>query len=331
VKQNTERRGTVELNRIYNEDCIEGMKRIKDGSIDLILTDLPYGMTDCKWDSIIPFDVLWEQYNRIIKSNGAIVLFSIQPFTTKLIQSNFNNFKYCWYWKKNNKTGFTFAKFQPMRCIEDICVFYADKGNVGEYIELRKYLFDELNKSGLKRADVDRLLNNSMSSHYFTNGKQFTIPSEKDYKKLQSTGCFQRPYEDIRKEFAAQGKRAARPIYNPQGLKEFNKVVKGTGGKDSIYGIQKKTTFQKYTNYPVHLLQFDNEATSNKNRLHPTQKPLALCEYLIKTYTDAGETVLDSCAGSGTTLLAAKNTGRQYIGFETDPHYFNVCVDRLTG
>lgn len=237
----------MELNRVYNEDCLIGMKRIEDSSIDLILTDLPFGVTACKWDSVLPFPSLWEQYNRIIKANGAIVLFSVQPFTTKLIQSNFNNFRYCWYWKKNNKTGFAFARYQPMRCIEDICVFY-------------------------KKA----------------------------------------------------------PKYNPQGLKPFNKAFNRTG-KGSVYRIANKPLLQKYTNYPVHLLQFDNEAASNKNRLHPTQKPLALCEYLIKTYTDEGETVLDSCAGSGTTLLAAKNTGRQYIGFETDPHYFNICVDRLAG
>lgn len=318
----------MELNRIYNEDCIEGMKRIKDGSVNLILTDLPYGVTSCKWDSVIPFPSLWEQYNRIIKANGVIALFSIQPFTTKLIQSNFNNFRYCWYWKKNNKTGFAFAKFQPMRCIEDICIFYADKGNEGKHIELRKYLFDELKKSGLKRTDVDNLLKNSMSSHYFTNGKQFAIPSAKDYKKLQSTGYFQRHYEDIKKEFAA-GRKGATPTYNPQGLKAFNKFV-NRKGKGSVYSMDKKPYFQKYTNYPNHLLQFDNEAANNKNRLHPTQKPLALCEYLIKTYTDEGETVLDSCAGSGTTLLAAKNTGRQYIGFETDVDYYNICLKRLS-
>ncbi len=319
----------MELNRVYNEDCIKGMKNIADNSIDFILTDLPYGVTACKWDSVIPFPSLWEQYNRIIKANGVIALFSIQPFTTKLIQSNFNNFRYCWYWKKNNKTGFAFAKFQPMRCIEDICIFYADKGNEGKHIELRKYLFDELKKSGLKRADVDKLLENSMSSHYFTNGKQFAIPSAKDYKKLQSTGYFKRPYEDIKKEFAAQ-RKGATPTYNPQGLKAFNKFV-NRKGKGSVYSMDKKPYFQKYTNYPVHLLQFDNEVANNKNRFHPTQKPLALCEYLIKTYTDEGETVLDSCAGSGTTLLAAKNTGRQYIGFETDIDYYNICIKRLAG
>lgn len=239
----------MKLNSIYNEDCLQGMKQIPDKSIDMILTDLPYGVTDCDWDNIIPFDLLWEQYNRVIKDNGAIVLFSVQPFTTKLIQSNLKMFKYCWYWKKNNKTGFTFAKYQPMRCIEDICVFY-------------------------KQA----------------------------------------------------------PTYNPQGIRKLEKaIIKATDKGNTLYQIKtkKKYSVQEYTNYPVHLLQFDNEAASNKNRLHPTQKPIALCEYLIKTYTNEGDVVLDSCAGSGTTLLAAKRNGRQYIGFETNEKYYNTAIKRL--
>ena len=109
---------------LYFGDCLEKMKNIEDGSVDLILCDLPYGTTDCKWDNIIPFDLLWEQYNRVIKENGAIVLFSAQPFTTKLINSNIKNYRYSWYWIKNNSTGFTFAKYQPMRKVEDINVFY---------------------------------------------------------------------------------------------------------------------------------------------------------------------------------------------------------------
>lgn len=242
----------MELNKIYNMDCLEGMKQIPEKSIDLILTDLPYGVTDCEWDHVIPFEPLWEQYNRIIKDSGAIVLFSVQPFTTKLINSNLKNFRYCWYWQKNNKTGFTYARYQPMRCIEDICVFY-------------------------KQA----------------------------------------------------------PTYNPQGIK---KIENGRVRKNkdltnvSVYSLRTKLKEYKpkYTNYPVHLLQFKNEAASNKNRLHPTQKPLALCEYLVKTYTNEGDTVLDSCAGSGTTLVAAKNTGRQYIGFETNEKYFNVAAQRLS-
>lgn len=237
--------------RLLKGDCLELMQDLPTNSVDMILCDLPYGMTDCKWDSIIPFDKLWEQYERIAKENGAIVLFSAQPFTTKLIYSNLKHFKYCWYWKKNNKTGFTFAKYQPMRCIEDICVFY-------------------------KKA----------------------------------------------------------PKYKPQGLKEIEKPrarQKRNEGKDSIYrsGTLQKAYTQRYTNYPAHLLQFDNEVASNKNRLHPTQKPVALLEYLIKTYTDEGETVLDNCMGSGSTGVAAVNTHRRFIGMELTDHYYNIAKDRI--
>ena len=239
----------MKLNSIYNMDCLEGMKSIPENSVDMILTDLPYGVTECEWDNIIPFAPLWEQYNRIAKENAAIVLFAVQPFTTKLIHSNLKNFRYCWYWKKNNVTGAPFAKVQPMRCIEDICVFYKKK-----------------------------------------------------------------------------------PTYNPQGLKKLEKPkIRKTDKEEYLYNIRttKQQRVQKYTNYPVHLLYFKNEAASNKNRLHPTQKPLALCEYLIKTYTNENDVVFDSCAGSGTTLVAAKKNGRQYIGFEAVEKYYNTAVERL--
>lgn len=320
----------MQLNNIYNVDCLQGMKGIPENSVDMILTDLPYGVTECKWDNIIPFAPLWEQYNRIIKVDGTIALFAVQPFTTELIKSNFKNFRYCWYWKKNNVTGAPFAKVQPMRCIEDICIFYADKGNKGRHLETRKYLLGELQKSGLKRKDIDALLNNTMSSHYFTMGEQFALPSKKDYEKLQTTGHFKKPYEELKKEMEKE--RGNGHKYNPQGLKKLNKPIKRKAANENgVYKIRtyKHNRIQEYTNYPVHLLQFSNEAATNRNRLHPTQKPLALCEYLIKTYTDAGDVVLDSCAGSGTTLLAAKNTGRQYIGFETDEGYYKTAVNRL--
>jgi site-specific DNA-methyltransferase (adenine-specific) len=224
-------------------DCLKGMQLLEEKSIDMILCDLPYGVTDCKWDSIIPLNLLWEQYNRIIKDNGAIVLFAVQPFTTKLIHSNKKYFRYCWYWKKNNVTGGTFAKVQPMRCVEDICVFY---------------------------------------------------------KKM--------------------------PAYNPQGLVKLEKpIINKVNDKTDVYTYEGKYSVQKYTNYPKHLIEFKRD----KERLHPTQKPVALCEYLIKTYTNAGDLVLDNCAGSGTTLKACKNTKRNFIGFEMDKHYYNVALERL--
>lgn len=232
---------------LLNGDCLEVMKELEDNSVDLILCDLPYGTTDCKWDSIIPFEPLWEQYNRIAKDNSAIVLFSAQPFTTKLIKSNLKNFKYCWYWKKNNVTGGIFCKYQPMRCIEDICVFYRQM-----------------------------------------------------------------------------------PIYNPQGLIKLDKAkVSMPHGKDGVYRKKKNPSIQMYTGYPKHLLEFDNEAICHKNRYHPTQKPVALLEYLINTYTNEGDTVLDNCMGSGSTGVACVNTRREFIGIELEKKYFEVAKERI--
>ena len=221
-------------------------------SIDLILCDLPYGTTTCKWDTVIPFNLLWEQYERVIKENGAIVLFSAQPFTSALINSNLKHYRYNWYWRKNNKTGFSYAKYQPMRCIEDICVFY-------------------------KKA----------------------------------------------------------PVYNPQGLITLeNPKVKHRKPtlKDTTNALnkQQKSFVSRFTNYPAHLLEFANEAVNNRNRFHPTQKPVKLLEYLIKTYTNEGDVVLDNCMGSGSTGVACVNTGRQFIGMELDNTYFEIARKRIT-
>ena len=238
--------------QLYKGDCLEVMQTIPAGTVDMILCDLPYQMTDCKWDKIIPFNELWEQYNRVIKENGAIVLFAAQPFTTKLIHSNIKDFRYCWYWKKNNKTGFSYARYQPMRCIEDICVFY---------------------------------------------------------KKM--------------------------PTYNPQGLKKVENPrirKKGSSDRESMFrkGALAKDYQTKYTGYPVHILEFKNNLTSKK-RLHPTQKPVALLEYLIKTYTQEGEIVLDNCMGSGSAGEAALNTKRRFIGIEKDSYYFDIARERIEG
>ena len=225
------------------------MKEIPDGSIDMILCDLPYGTTNCKWDYVISFSDLWEQYKRIAKPNAAVVLFSAQPFTTKLIQSNLKQFRYCWYWKKSNVTGGIFCKYQPMRCIEDICVFY---------------------------------------------------------RKM--------------------------PTYNPQGLKRLDKPIRHEpikGGQ--VLHKKKNPSIQTHTGYPKHILEFSGVNVGSKERFHPTQKPVDLLEYLIKTYTNPGETVLDNCMGSGSTGVAAMNTGRKFIGIEMDEKYFEIAKRRIDG
>ena len=236
----------IELNRIYNEDCLEGMKRIPDGSVDMILCDLPYGTTACKWDIIIPFEPLWEQYNRVIKDNGAIVLTADEPFTSQLINSNLKRFRYKWIWEKSYSTGFMNANKRPLKNIEDVLVFY---------------------------------------------------------KKL--------------------------PTYNPQGvIKADKKQVRKKDKETTIYndmGLKEGEYIQKFTNYPKQVIK----TTKKEKTVHPTQKPVALFEYLIKTYTNEGDVVLDNCMGSGTTAVAAVNTNRHYIGFELDPKYFDIACQRL--
>lgn len=223
------------------------MQDIKDKSIDMIFCDLPYGTTQCKWDTIIPFEPLWEQYNRIIKDNGAIVLFGSEPFSSTLRLSNLKYYKYDWVWDKVKGTGFLNARKQPMRNHELISVFY----------------------------------------------------------KKQCT-------------------------YNPQ--KTFgHKMKKSYRSKDlqtDVYGEMKNDyTYESTERYPRSIQVFSTD-TQNSS-LHPTQKPLSLCEYMIKTYTSEGEIVLDNCMGSGTTGVAAKNLKRKYIGIELDNTYFNIAKDRI--
>ena len=235
----------IELNTIYNEDCLEGMKRIPDGSIDMILCDLPYGTTEAKWDTVIPLEPLWAEYKRVIKTNGAIVLTAIQPFTSMLGASNPNWLKYSWVWKKSRAANGMIARHQPLKYHEDVLVF----------------------------------------------GKGATT-------------------------------------YNPQGIKRVDKVSRQGGVSSDLKSNQKRDVeyIQKFTNYPSTILEFANVG----NTIHPTQKPVALFEYLIKTYTNEGETVLDNCIGSGTTAVAAINTNRNYIGFELDKHYCEIAEKRIS-
>ena len=246
----------MELNKIYNEDCLEGMKRIPDGSIDMILCDLPYGTTACKWDTIIPFEPLWEQYERIIKDNGAIVLTATQPFTSKLVISNTKLFKHEWIWSKTHG-GFATAKYKPLQRHESVLVF--GKGKINYYPQ----------KSLVK-------------------GK----------------------IRDQRKE------------------KSFltNKVNRSDSPVNPGTKMKYAKDYEPNKRYPTSIIEFSNR---KDKRLHPTQKPVALFEYLIKTYTNEGETVLDNCMGSGTTAIAAINTNRNYIGFELDEEYYKASLERI--
>ena len=241
-----------ELNKIYNEDCLIGMQDIPDNSIDCIICDLPYNITKLSWDILIPFDKLWEQYNRIIKPTGNIILFSSGMFTYKLIESNIKNFRYKLIWKKNVPTGMGSAKYRPMKYYEEICVFGSAKATYNPIMK--------------ERVGIGKGCYNY--DHYCG-----------DSNHLQ---------------FNKQKRRYDPDFVQPSDVLEFN-VVPNRNGK-----------------------------------LHPTQKPVELVEYLIKTYSNEGDIVLDNCMGSGTTAIAAINTNRNFIGFELDKNYFDIANERIS-
>ena len=230
-------------------DCLEKMKDIPDGSIDAIITDPPYGTTACKWDTIIPFEPLWEQLKRLIKPNGAIVLFGSQPFTSALVMSNIKMFKYCWVWNKRKAGNIFLAKVQPMKVHEDVCVF------------------------------------------------------------------------------SATGKM---PIFNPiKTARDKVKKSKNYGTGEAMGGSKEREekTYTYTHKNPITIIDVSN--ANQKGKVHPTQKPVALMEYLIKTYTNEGETVLDFTMGSGSTGVACKNLNRNFIGIELDPEYFKIAEKRI--
>lgn len=230
---------------LMHGDCLELMKSIPDESVDMVLTDPPYGTTACKWDSVIPFEPMWEQLKRIIKPNGAIVLFGSEPFSSALRMSNIKQYKYDWKWEKEQGTGFANSKKMPLKSYEDCMVFYS------------------------------------------------------------------RP-----------------PNYTPQGLVKIHKKrkhnVHDVGEHLGDNGLTGKEFIQYFSNYPKSILRFKRD-----KGLHPTQKPVALLEYLIKTYTQESETVLDFTMGSGSTGVACKNTNRNFIGIELDEHYFDIAKQRI--
>ena len=237
-------------------DCLEVMKSIPDGSIDAIITDPPYGTTACKWDSVINFDLMWEQLNRIIKPNGAIVLFGSQPFTSALIMSNAKMFKYSWVWEKSKGSNFQHSKYQPLKVNEDVLVF---------------------SKCGAAQGSKPPMIYNPQ----MTKGKEYI------------------------------------GFNNPIG--KIGTMSKG----NTIPSSEKKGSLR----YPRSVQYF--KTAEKEGKLHPTQKPIALMEYLIKTYTNENETVLDFTMGSGSAMVACVNTNRNGIGIEMDENYFKIATERI--
>lgn len=246
----------LQTNQIYLGDCLSVMQEIDDKSVDLILCDLPYGTTQAKWDSLIPLDLLWDNYLRIIKDNGAVVLNANQPFTSVLVVSQLKYFKYEWIWRKNSGSGFANANIQPLRYHESILVFYKNQ-----------------------------------------------------------------------------------PIYNKQptprlteaSKKATLKPIKGNSRQSELHGKSNRVEvlYDSNNKNPESILEFNSVPNAGGNKLHPTQKPVPLCEYLIKTYTQENDLVLDNCFGSGSTLVAAKNLNRQFIGIEKDEEYYKIACNRI--
>ena len=235
---------------IYHENCLEGMKRIPDGSIDMILCDLPYGLTSNKWDCRINLDLMWEEYWRILKQNGVIALNASQPFTSILVGSQINRFKHEWVWIKNRGSNFANTVREPMKEHESVLIFSRGKWTYNKQMQ-------ERTGGGLSRVQYNVKFE-SQSSNY--------------------------------REFEGRKTNKLPNLRVPSSWQKFNCEV----------------------------------------GLHPTQKPVALCEYLIKTYTNPGETILDNCMGSGTTGVAAIRTGRNFIGFETEQKYYDIALQRLS-
>ncbi len=315
------------MNKIIQGDCLEVMKDIPDKSIDMILCDLPYGTTACKWDTIIPFGLLWEQYKRIIKDNGAIVLTASQPFTSALVMSNPEMFRYSWIWEKEQGVNFLSAKKNPMRVHEDILVFYLDeaevKGRSKKFSELRDYFNEQLSLCQLSLKEIKTLLGNDMAGHYFTGGIQWTLPTKENYQKLQITGFFTKEWEELKSKYDSIAKDCKIP-YFPQ-MESGKSYLSGKGKSGDVTGnVIKTQTKNEGTRYPRSIIKINRETG-----LHPTQKPVALFEYLIKTYTNEGDLVLDNCAGSGTTGIACKNLNRNYILIEKEPEYIDIINKRL--
>ena len=239
--------------QLIHGDCLEKMKDIPDGSVDMVMADSPYGTTACEWDSIIPLEPMWEQLKRVTKSNAAIVMTSSQPFTSMLVMSNIKMFKYCWVWVHNRFPNFAQAPYMPLRNTEDVVVF--------------------------------------------------------------SYGGCAHPAKN-------------RMIYNPQGVKIGGEVCKNGSHPNYKHkgGLPTAETFiSRGSNYPKQIIDIKKEGKT----VHPTQKPVALMEYLIKTYTNQGETVLDFCMGSGTTGVACVNLNRNFIGIESDEFYFDDAAIRI--
>lgn len=328
----------MEINKIYNEECIEGMKRIPDSSVDMILCDLPYGTTACAWDTIIPLEEMWEQYYRVLRPNGFIVLTASNPFTSKLVSSNMDNFSHQWVWEKHGGGNPLLANVMPMKNFEDIVVFTKEYKNYdydGVH-PIRPYASRLFEYIGKTKKQIFEDMGNQTVCHFMRfNSTQFSFCTEEVYNFLIDEYQINewpefKTYEElsaINQEFKDSTESPYPRVYNPQMTKGELYVNKGMSNiKHLKSGVKEATGKVSDERYPKAIIKFPYD---KERGFHPTQKPVALFEYLIKTYTNEGDTVLDNCMGSGTTALACIRTNRNYIGFELDESYHSIALQRI--
>lgn len=282
------------LNQIICGDCLNVMAGLPNNSIDAIVCDLPYGVTEHKWDNIIDGSILFAEYKRICKQNANVLLFCQIEFAKYLMSQTFKTeFSHCLIWVKENKTRFLSVKSLPMSQYEMILCFRLNKyANKNSHQSLRRYFVEELEKSGKTVREIESEIPNHSAHHWFRFSSDYRIPTLGNYRRLQEiTKCFSRNYEDIKAEF----------------LREKHNTCTYNGKNES-----------DVLHYQL-----------NEQRHHPTQKPVALLEYLISIYTRPGDIVLDNCIGSGTTAIAAHNKGRYFIGIEREQEYVDIARRRL--
>jgi hypothetical protein len=337
VQKPTLHKTDVSRSTFFHGDCLVESQNIENYSVDLILTDLPYGTTACSWDEIIPFEPMWKEFYRVLRPNGFIVLTASQPFTSKLVSSNINNFSHNWVWNKIRGVGHLLAKKRPMMASEDILVFTNEHSHDFTFRSpLRKYairLFEYIGKT--KKQIFEDMGNQSVCHFMRTGSTQFNMCTEKCYNDLirlygiDKMNGFEQ-FEKLVKDNEDYLNSFPR-VYNPQmRSRDKARVSKMKATENTCYGnLEDYQGELLEESYPINIIEFDKSGHSNM-LLHPTQKPLELMEYLIKTYTNEGMVVFDATMGSGTTGLAAVKNGRKFIGIEKDEKYFEIAVSRVS-
>ena len=324
--------------KLHKGDCLIESDKIESGSVDLILTDLPYGTTACSWDEIIPFEQMWEVFYRVLRPNGFIVLTASQPFTTKLIASNIDNFSHQWIWQKEQGSNPLLANKMPMKNFEDVLVFSNEPtkhDTKGEHPQ-REYFKKVLSFIGLKKKEIINRIGQCADHCFRVESTQYGLCTKNTYNKLIEVygidimesfidwEVLNIENKEFRAELIRKFDEKNPRVYNPQ-MTEGKEYVSGGGYvKHLDQFIDGGSVSNK--RYPKSIIEF---ATGKSKSVHPTQKPTALLEYLIKTYSNEGMTVFDATMGSGTTGVACKNTNRSFIGIEQDENYFNIAKERI--